>query len=95
MSGDILGITLPFVGDRMADVLFIEEFRNILVRTLKNGVENAIDPEPALIDELLNGLFLGGGPLSKYLKSDIDPDTNWGTDVAGLGTTEDPLPTAR
>jgi len=46
LAGEVLGITLPFVGDQMADVLFIENFRQSLFSTLKSGIENDIDPTP-------------------------------------------------
>ena len=46
LASNVLGINLPFISDQMADVLFIEDFRSTLVRTLKNGVESAVNPDP-------------------------------------------------
>jgi Ca2+-binding RTX toxin-like protein len=78
VAEDVLGLNLPFIGDQMADILFIETFRNTLFRTLKNEVENAINPDPDTFvqDVLLNGntglgitgLFATGGLLEGYLK---------------------------
>lgn len=72
LSAEVLGIELPFVGDQMGDVLFIEDFRSTLVRTLKNGIENSVNPDPdTKISDLLAGLFAPGGALSGYLMGSI------------------------
>ena len=72
ISSRVLNTRLPFAGDQLADVLFIEEFRNTLVRTLKEGIANAINPNPdTIVQELLNGVggvFATGGALEGYLK---------------------------
>lgn len=66
LAGEVLGIELPFIGDQMADVLFIEDFRRTLVRTLKNGIENAVNPDPdTVIGDLITAAFTG--PLALYL----------------------------
>ncbi len=79
VSGDVLGTTLPFIGDQMADVLFIESFRDTLVRTLKSEIENAINPDPGLIvQNVLGALFGPGGQLSGYLQGTIGYDDNVG-----------------
>ncbi|HEX4999611.1 MAG TPA: calcium-binding protein, partial [Terriglobia bacterium] len=71
IATEILGIQLPFVGDQMGDVLFIEDFRSTLVRTLKNGIENSVNPNPdTKVTDLLTGLFVGG-PLTGYLMGAI------------------------
>ena len=45
LAADVLNLRLPFVGDQLADVLFLEEVRESLVGTLKAGIENAaIEP---------------------------------------------------
>ena len=50
---------LPFVGDGSADC-FIEEIRIFCPHAKRTGWRNAIDPEPASIHELLNGLVAAG-----------------------------------
>ncbi|MHC4281808.1 MAG: hypothetical protein ACYSWZ_02365, partial [Planctomycetota bacterium] len=59
LADEVLGIKMPFVGDQMADILFIESFRNTLYSTLKNGIENDIDPTPGDITSLLNTVIGG------------------------------------
>jgi Ca2+-binding RTX toxin-like protein len=68
LAGDVLGTRMPFVGDQMADVLFIENFRQNLYSTLKSGIENDIDPTPADVTALLTQA-LGG-----YLKGVVAYD---------------------
>ncbi|HET9823430.1 MAG TPA: LEPR-XLL domain-containing protein [Burkholderiaceae bacterium] len=71
LSSDVLGIQLPFVGDQLGDVLFIEDFRSTLVRTLKNGIENSVNPDPdTKVTDLLQALFVGGA-LNGYLVGTI------------------------
>ncbi len=79
LSSDVLGNNLPFVGDQMADVLVIEDFRNTLIRTLKNGIENAVNPTPDLVQTFIAaavlaspGVSLAGGV--SYTHSN-DPST--------------------
>jgi Ca2+-binding RTX toxin-like protein len=64
IAGDILGIKLPFVSDQLADLLFIETFRNKLYTTLKNGIENDINPTvddvTALLTTALGNLIVPG-----------------------------------
>ncbi|MBI4292469.1 MAG: LEPR-XLL domain-containing protein [Betaproteobacteria bacterium] len=67
LSSDVLGIELPFIGDQMADVLFIEDFRSTLIRELKNGVENAVNPTAQTVTDILSGLFGTGGALDDYV----------------------------
>lgn len=75
IAGDVLGINLPFVGDQLADLLFLETFCNKLYATLKNGIENDIDPTPEEVTALLQTA------LSGYLKGTIDYDYSMSGDV--------------
>ncbi|MEX0330675.1 MAG: LEPR-XLL domain-containing protein [Puniceicoccaceae bacterium] len=80
LAGEVLGIDLPFIGDQMADILFIEDFRRALTRTIKNGVENAVDPDPdTIIQSLITAAFTG--PLSAYLISGPVQTNNLGPAV--------------
>jgi Ca2+-binding RTX toxin-like protein len=68
ISSDFLSLNLPFAGDQLADFLFIDQFRDALVGTLKNGIANAINPDPdSIVEGLLDGLFGPGGELAGYL----------------------------
>jgi len=79
LSSRILSLKLPFLGEQMADVLFIEEFRETLVGALKSGIENAINPNPdTIVQGLLAGLFNPGGALHGYLKSAVVATDNVG-----------------
>jgi Ca2+-binding RTX toxin-like protein len=66
LASEVLGIQLPFVGDQMADILFIENFRNAIYSTLKNGIANDIDPTPDDVTGLLEGA------LAAYLVGPVD-----------------------
>jgi Ca2+-binding RTX toxin-like protein len=69
ISSSVLNTRLPFAGDQLADVLFIEEFRNTLVRALKEGIANAVNPDPdTFVQGLLEDIFGPGGALHAYLK---------------------------
>ena len=79
ISSRILNLKLPFIGDQMADVLFIEEFREALVGALKSGIENAINPDAqTIVQGLLAEVFGTGGALSGYLESPIVATDNVG-----------------
>jgi Ca2+-binding RTX toxin-like protein len=68
LASQILSTQLPFVGDQLADVLFLEDVRESLVGTLKAGIANAINPDPdTIVVDLLEGLFGAGGELEGYL----------------------------
>jgi Ca2+-binding RTX toxin-like protein len=94
VAGDILGINLPFVGDQLADLLFIETFRNELYTTLKNGVENDIDPTPEEVTQMLIDLFGPGenAPFKNYLQGtvgyleNIDPNQDGIIDNTDIST---------
>jgi Ca2+-binding RTX toxin-like protein len=96
VADEVLGINLPFVGDQLADILFIESFRNTLYSTLKNGVANAINPDPdtfiqdLLIDDV-NGLFTTGLLKDYYVAGSLQYDDNVGVDnnLDGEINTED------
>ena len=82
-SSELLNVKLPFVGDQLADVLFLEDVREALVRALKNGIENAINPDPdSIVQELLGDLFGEFGELDGYLQSEIVSFENVGDGVA-------------
>jgi len=76
LAGDVLGLDLPFIGDQMADILFLENFRNSLYSTLKNGVANAINPDPDALDldgdDFITNLLQAA--LGSYLIGDVDYD---------------------
>jgi hypothetical protein len=62
VADEVLRIT-SFVGEQLADILFIETFRNTLYTSLKNGVANAINPDYTIIESLLTdraGCLPGG-----------------------------------
>ncbi len=59
LADEMLGVNLPFVGDQLADVLFIETFRYPLYSTLKNGIENDIDPTPDDVTAMLETALAG------------------------------------
>jgi len=72
ISSDFLSLNLPFAGNQLADYLFINQFRDALVGTLKNGIANAINPDPdSIVEDLLDGLFGPGGELEGYLDGGI------------------------
>jgi len=77
LATDVLGINLPFVGDQLADLLFIETFRTTLYTTLKNGIENDIDPTPDDITTLLQTA------LGSYLLANVSYTSNMTGDVSG------------
>ena len=71
----MLSTRLPFAGDQLADVLFIEDFRNTLVRALKEGIAGAVNPDPdTFIQSLLNDVFGAGGALNGYLQGIVHYD---------------------
>ena len=79
LASEVMSLQLPFVGDQLADVLFLEEVRESLVGTLKAGIENAINPDPdTIVQGLLAGLFGAGGELEGYLDGDIESFENVG-----------------
>ena len=77
LATDVLSINLPFVGDQLADLLFIETFRTTLYTTLKNGIENDIDPTPGDITTLLQTA------LGSYLLANVSYTSNMTGDVSG------------
>jgi Ca2+-binding RTX toxin-like protein len=76
LADEVLGINLPFVGDQLADLLFIETFRNTLYTTLKNGIENDIDLDPelditTLLQTALAGYLVGSIEMTSCLTGDV------------------------
>ncbi len=96
LAGDVLGISMPFIGDQMADILFIEGFRGPLYSTLKNGIANAINPDPdtivqSLLASALGGYLVGGIGGITYFKDVTSEDVRdwyrqWNFTLAGSKT---------
>ena len=63
MSGQIFGIPLPFIGDRLADgAEFIEDLRASVIAPFQNLVENTALTDEALADLIQQFLFAVMGP---------------------------------
>jgi len=72
LDGEVLGITLPFIGDRLAEAArFIEDLREDFVAPLRDGVESFSDPNTNQLSQLFFELL---GPDGINLLLDTNDD---------------------